>query len=68
MKTTELKARRLLLEDRVTSPAPGVFLVYDGNVYQVNNYRCDCPSRTLRCAHALAALMYETRHPVTLFG
>ena len=67
-KTIELKARQLLLEDRITSPAPGVYLVYAGNVYQVNNYRCDCPTRTARCAHTLAALLYETRHPLTLFG
>jgi hypothetical protein len=69
MRKTELAARRLLLEEWVASPAPGVYLVFDGReTWHVVNYRCDCPSRTVQCVHAVAALLYELRTPVTLFG
>lgn len=71
MKKTELAAIRLVRDDHVTAPAPGKFLVYDPEAdvtFQVVNYRCTCPNRQRRCAHAVAALIYETRTPVTLFG
>jgi len=71
MKQTELSAIRLVRDGHVTAPAAGKFLVYDPDfdrTFHVNGWMCDCPARTRRCAHAVAALIYETRTPVTLFG